>query len=181
MGTILLNWHSGSVNSIILKISYVNPFIIENRFLNSKLCRKYKILVLEFFVLYSVSILHIKGINKHTKNKKYSPRLCFIFSLCEPIPGEKCVCSSIVFKIYICSIISYDAYVSVYFPRYLLQTSCKSDTYTQNNHTKSYQYRRSFTHNPPLLLLYSHVIPCREFNMLRCKLSSQVNKRCFNN
>ena len=81
MGTILLNRHSGSVNSIILKISYVNPFIIEIRFLNSKLCRKYKILVLKCFLLYSVSILYIKGINKHTKIRN-TARVCVLSLRC---------------------------------------------------------------------------------------------------
>ena len=56
--------------------------------------------------------------------------------------------------------IKYDGPKSVYFPRYLLQTPCKSDKYYRNYQRKSYLYRRSFSHNPPLLLLFSHVIPC---------------------
>ena len=100
--------------------------------------------------------------NKYThKNKKYRTSSCFIYSMCEPFPEEKIVCSSIVLKIDVSPKIKYDGDESVYFPRYLVQTLRKSDKYYRNYRGKSYLCRRMFGSNPPLLLLYSHVIPRR--------------------
>ena len=55
------------MSSIIERFSNVNPFIIKNRFVNTKNHRKNKIEDLKHFLFHSVSILYIRGINKHTK------------------------------------------------------------------------------------------------------------------
>ena len=112
-----------------------------------------------------MSILYIRGINKHTKVRNIDCVRASSLSCVNPFQEKKLQksdCSSIVLKIDVYRIIKYDAPKSVYFPRYLLQTPCKSDTYYRNYQRKSYLYRRSFSHNPPLLLLFNHVIPCRE-------------------
>ena len=55
------------MNSIIERFPNVNPFIIKNRFVNTKNHRKNKIEDLKRFLFHAVSILYIRGINKHTK------------------------------------------------------------------------------------------------------------------